>query len=912
MSRLTNLPVTFHICNGKGCLTCKQFVPSNTFSSSIFNSNSFIFCHGGEFSCKLSNIIYLITCNKCSKQYVGETIQSLHKRMNGHRSSVKAGSKTFLYDHFNTPGHSFSEATIQIIDFVDANLSSDVKNDLLILEDYWITTLGTTFPMGLNDKKKGVGNISQNARVNYFSCKIPRYKRGHGKRLYKKKNKKDNESVQKDLENMKNDMISGMNSIFRNLKNYNKPELQMLYTLSESKSGLIYNLVESFYKTFCDKEDNPVVKRREHIVFPFNCKFIDKLNLKSIIMDTSVEKLLPDPLRSLTPLKIFYKYNDPISLSIFNYGSFLKHLTIDNIKSLINSPCKCESSPFIYNPLGHVITGDLDIISNPNLKTIMSYGCKYRAPVHLSAAEVLLSTNQFINDFVTKKSSKYSLKHIYFDQWRNRVNEIIGNRINFYVNKYPDIFRSKNDILEDKEIQMNLKALQKDYIICSIDKASNNFCFICKKFYILVLMKELGFDESTLTSIGNDTYKPCVDNEEHYVDNISKYLSVNFDIRVEPNNNRLAKIFWNPKLHKNPYKARFIAGAKCCVTKPLNIQVNSCLKILRDYFQKYCEAIYRNSGINTFWSINSSSQFLNSIKGIDIYNLQVYDFTTLYTNLDLKEVEVMISEVIDLIFSERNKFICISNKDPNVCFFSKKAYNNHSCFDAEKLKEAVNFIIYNTYIIFGGLVFIQSKGIPMGGNSSSPIADLTVGKREFNYVLELMKQKKFGLAKLLSNNCRYVDDLITINYLYFHNIINDIYPETLKMERSGSDNKNVNYLDLNICITEDSLEIKVYNKTDDFNFGIVSLTFPHSNIPEEVGYNVFYSQILRYGTICSNYDDFKKQVIKIFNMLRKRGYKKDKMIQHVKRCLKKYPLIFMKYNIVDYDTLISDLCQFSS
>ena len=50
----------------------------------------------------------------------------------------------------------------------------------------------------------------------------------------------------------------------------------------------------------------------------------------------------------------------------------------------------------------------------------------------------------------------------------------------------------------------------------------------------------------------------------------------------------------------------------------------------------------------------------------------------------------------------------------------------------------------------------------MGGNSSSPIADLTVGKKEFNYMKRLLQEKKVGLAKLLSNNKRYVDDLAII------------------------------------------------------------------------------------------------------------------------------------------------------
>ena len=55
------------------------------------------------------------------------------------------------------------------------------------------------------------------------------------------------------------------------------------------------------------------------------------------------------------------------------------------------------------------------------------------------------------------------------------------------------------------------------------------------------------------------------------------------------------------------------------------------------------------------------------------------------------------------------------------------------------------------------------------------------------------------------------------------------------MERAGSDNKNINYFHLNINITPESQNISVYDKEDDFNFDAVSLTFPISNIPLEVG-----------------------------------------------------------------------------
>ncbi len=93
----------------------------------------------------------------------------------------------------------------------------------------------------------------------------------------------------------------------------------------------------------------------------------------------------------------------------------------------------------------------------------------------------------------------------------------------------------------------------------------------------------------------------------------------------------------------------------------------------------------------------------------------------------------------------------------------------------------------------------------MGGNSSSQFADLSLAKSEFNYMKSLLTDKKIGLAKLLSNNARYVDDVSIFNYLNFANLISNIYPVDLVMERSGDNNKLVNYLDIQINISQSSI-----------------------------------------------------------------------------------------------------------
>ena len=146
-----------------------------------------------DFSTMLQ-LYYLIQCTCCGIQYVGMTEQRLHQRMNGHRASAKAGKNLYLYQHFQQNGHNFENATVQIIDYIDSNTVPDITKALGDLEQFWINTLSTAYPLGLNDNIKGSGNISQSSIIDvYFTARITRYNRGHGRkshlRIVKRKKK---------------------------------------------------------------------------------------------------------------------------------------------------------------------------------------------------------------------------------------------------------------------------------------------------------------------------------------------------------------------------------------------------------------------------------------------------------------------------------------------------------------------------------------------------------------------------------------------------------------------------------------------------------------------------------------------------------------------------------------------------
>lgn len=879
----------------------------NNFHSTVTNT-SFLFHHKESFSCKSKNIIYLITCSTCSVQYVGLTQQHLHERVNGHRASVKSGKNLYIYQHFNQEGHSFDDATIQIIDYVGAS-SNNIKLDLHEREKYWIDTLCTAHPLGLNDNIKGVGNISKSSISNiYFHSPIKRYNRGHGRKKRYEKMTFTEKDIEKEIKELKKNLeLNQKTLLYRKLKSFRKCQLLFLQKLCSSGVGNVYNLIASFaHAIFPHKTVQPRTQKPECIIFPYSSKAIDALKLNSVIKDTRIQGLLPPKILPFCPLNVFYTFDIPLGRRISNYNTFLKELETADIRNILDNDCSCQSSPFLYEPRGHVITGDLQIASNSILRTYMSYGMKYREPMYQEAPNLLESLYKSIDDFVEKKSKKYKTQAIHFETWKKEVKKILDNRINYLNDNSPELFSKSKSILKDSSVKGCLDELQDKYIICPIDKASNNYVFVCKKYYLTTLMSELGIDLQTLNCVGNTTYQPVTDTPEDIIDYHCRFLHDNFNITVKEENKCIPRIFWNPKLHKTPYKARYIAGARHCTTKQLSVFVNKALKVLRESFSKYCAAIYRNSGINCDWSINSSTQFLEKIKKIDAFNMQVYDFTTLYTNLDLEVVEGLMNGLIDLIFSESNKYICVSRFDEK-CFFAKKQYNGYLCFSSESLKKAINFILQNTYIRYSTNILRQVRGIPMGGNSSSQLADLSLAKCEYDYMQSLLKAKKLGLAKLLSNNSRYVDDLIIINYLGFEALIPQIYPPDLKMERSGDDNKVINYLDINISIEPSSISTNIYNKVDDFNFPVVMYTFPHGNMPVSIGYNVFYGQCLRYSIICSQLSYFISAVNKLYNILLSRGYRHSLLYLKFNTLLKNKPNILLKYRILDVKDIEKDI-----
>ena len=138
----------------------------------------------------------------------------------------------------------------------------------------------------------------------------------------------------------------------------------------------------------------------------------------------------------------------------------------------------------------------------------------------------------------------------------------------------------------------------------------------------------------------------------------------------------------------------------------------------------------------------------------------------------------------------------------------------------------------------------------MGGNCSPFIADLYLSWLEYKFMKDLMRTD-FPLAKKLSSNSRYIDDIITPNIPNFLDIASSIYQKELPLEMSSSNHLHDCFLDLDILVKNDKFITKIFHKVDLFNFEAISYPFQDSNIPSHIGYETFLSQLIRFSRVCT-------------------------------------------------------------
>ena len=128
-------------------------------------------------------------------------------------------------------------------------------------------------------------------------------------------------------------------------------------------------------------------------------------------------------------------------------------------------------------------------------------------------------------------------------------------------------------------------------------------------------------------------------------------------------------------------------------------------------------------------------------------------------------------------------------------------------------------------------LYRQIVGIPMGTNYAPLVADLFLFCYERDFMLSLSDNYQTDIIEAFNSTSRYLDDLLNIDNPYFEQMVGQIYPTELQLNKANSSDTKAPFLDLNLSITNGIVSSKIYDKWDDFNFEIVNFPFLAGDVP---------------------------------------------------------------------------------
>ena len=435
------------------------------------------------------------------------------------------------------------------------------------------------------------------------------------------------------------------------------------------------------------------------------------------------------------------------------------------------------------------------------------------------------------------------------------------------------------------------------FVVVPIDKAANNVALICKRYYIQKLLNEVGVPGNA-----SPTYKLSEKDPDDVIHN-NVLLCEKYGITLEERLQTLPFMYWLPKMHYNPPRARFIIASSSCSTKPLSKITSAIFKRIFDSVCSFHKKSYFYKNYNRFWVIENSSPIIDKLTQINerkrAKDISTYDFSTLYTKLEHDSLIQNLNEIIDFAFNggkkkaEYRQYITVTKY---AVFWSKKKRGNDS-FTKQQVKQLVLHLIKETYFQIGNLLFKQCIGIPMGIDPAPFWANLHLYVYEYKFITGIMKTDKLR-AMRFRYATRFIDDECNLNDGgEFGRSYKSIYPPELelKCEHQGS---HATFLDLDITISNGTYIYKLFDKRDDFPFFIVRMPDLSGNIPSHVFYGSVMSEFLRISRCTLQYPDFLSSAISLFKRMINQGGSVEQILKQIRKAIIRHPVPFKKFNKV--------------
>ena len=556
-----------------------------------------------------------------------------------------------------------------------------------------------------------------------------------------------------------------------------------------------------------------------------------------------------------------------------------------------------------------MVTTDCSILPSPTLKDLFSKGTKFRLSSSIDSC-LLKAIEKGISSFVVKLEDSLGVQGI-FSHWKATILEKASKKLTKLNSKSTSPVMSSSDLVA-------LKKFHRDFVISYVDKCSNNFVFTCKKFYLECLLSEV--------NSSSQTYSRCSLSSQDVLLKHQDFCK-SFGFKCNPTLPFLYAVW---KFHKNPIKPRFIVAS--CNTSLTDVSkwLSHCFKAILPSVHDLWKDLLKNADVSTdsSWILKDSVgvvpvlKFLNSSRSISEKStplcLQTFDFTTLYTKLDLEDLRVRIRSLMTKVFDyrlerDRCKALLVEKSALHFDFSWLKSKNQDvdkrkkrftKIVDKDDICSWLDFLLDNLYISLGDSLFKQSIGIPMGTNCAVFLANFYLFTYEFDFMERLIFANTCPIfLHKLCNVRRFVDDLFVPDIPFFQEFLyinsnalgGGIYPKDFCELNCTSNSDSCAFLDLKISQSSFGFEVDIYDKRlqpEYSNLKIIRMPHFSSNISDTAKYGVISSQLCRFSRLCSTKSAFVTQSCHLILLLIEKRYSFNKILKKVRSFMNRSKFIF--------------------
>ena len=164
-------------------------------------------------------------------------------------------------------------------------------------------------------------------------------------------------------------------------------------------------------------------------------------------------------------------------------------------------------------------------------------------------------------------------------------------------------------------------------------------------------------------------------------------------------------------------------------------------------------------------------------------------------------------------------------------------------------------------------------------------------------MMSLSDDNQAVVIDAFNTTSRYLGDILNINNVYFDNMVSQIYPSELQLNKANTSDTEAAFLDLHLSISYDIVSTKMYDKRDDIDFEIVNFPFLDGDVPRPSSYGVYISQFIRFARASSYVADFNTRNKLLTQKLLNQGYWYHNLRKTFSKIYRRYYDLISKFQV---------------